>query len=68
MKYINHPYRCDYLKFFIERRIDPINQKDKDYVLAFHPWNGFFEEPPVSREDLKGLADFINNYLEKNND
>jgi hypothetical protein len=22
----------------------------------------------VSREDLKGLADFINNYLEKNND
>jgi hypothetical protein len=66
MKYTDRPYSCDYLNFFIEKRIDPINQKDKDYVLAFHPRNGFFEEPPVSREDLKGLADFINNYLETN--
>ena len=65
MKYTN-PYSCDYLKFFIEKRENPINQKTKDYVVAFHGKNGYFEEPVLSREDLKGLADFINNYLEKN--
>lgn len=66
MRYTDPPYSCDYLNFFIEQRINPINQKTKDYVVAFHPRNGFFEEPVLSREDLKGLADFINNYLEKN--
>jgi hypothetical protein len=66
MRYTDSPYSCDYLNFFIEKRIDPINQKDKNYALAFHPWNGFFAEPPLSREDLKGLADFINKYLENN--
>jgi hypothetical protein len=59
MKYTNPPYTCDYLNFFIEKRIDPINQKTKDYVVAFHGKNGFFEEPVLSREDLKGLADYI---------
>ena len=59
MRYTDPPYSCDYLKFFIEKRENPINQKTKDYVVAFHPRNGFFEEPVLSREDLKGLADFI---------
>jgi len=63
MKYTN-PYTCDYLNFFIEKRINPINQRNKDYVVAFHPRNGFFEEPVLSREDLKGLADFIYNTLQ----
>ena len=63
MKYTNPPYSCDYLNFFIEQRINPINQKTKDYVVAFHPRNGFFEEPVLSREDLKGLADFIYNTI-----
>ena len=31
MKYTNPPYSCDYLNFFIEQRINPINQKTKDY-------------------------------------
>ena len=65
MRYTDPPYSCDYLNFFIEKRKEPIiNQKSKEYVVAFHPRNGFFEEPPLSREDLKGLADFINKYLE----
>jgi len=59
MKYTDPPYSCDYLNFFIEKIENPINQKTKDYVVAFHPRNGFFEEPVLSREDLKGLADFI---------
>ncbi len=59
MKYTNPPFSCDYLNFFIEKRINPISLKTKDYVVAFHPRNGFFEEPVLSREDLKGLADFI---------
>jgi len=65
MKYTDPPYSCDYLNFFIEKRTKPIiNQKSKEYVVAFGPRNGFFEEPPLSREDLKGLADFIYQYLE----
>lgn len=67
MKYTDSPYSCDYLNFFIDKRKEPIiNQKSKEYVVAFHPRNGFFEELPLSREDLKGLADFINKYLENN--
>jgi hypothetical protein len=66
MRYINPPYSCDYLNFFIEKRIDLINQKDKNYVVAFHPRNGFFEEPVLSREDLKGLADYIYEFIEVN--
>ena len=67
MRYTDPPYSCDYLNFFIEKRIKPIiNQKSKEYVVAFHPRNGFFEEPPLSREDLKGMADFIYKYLENN--
>jgi hypothetical protein len=65
MKYTD-PYRCDYLNFFIEKRENPINQKTKDYVIAFHGKYGYFEEPVLSREDLKGLADFIYKYLENN--
>jgi len=64
MKYTN-PYRCDYLNFFIEKRINPINQRTKDYEVAFHARNGFFDEPPLSREDLKGLADFIYETIEE---
>ena len=65
MKYTDTHYSCYYLKFFIEKRENPINQKTKDYVVGFHGRNGFFEEPVLSREDLKGLADFINKYLEE---
>jgi hypothetical protein len=64
MKYTNGPYSCDYLNFFIQKRENPINQKTKDYVVAFHPRNGFLEEPVLSREDLKGLADFIYKTIE----
>lgn len=66
MKYIDPPYSCDYLNFFIEKRTDPINQKIKEYLVAFHPINGFFAEPPLSREELRELADFIYKYLENN--
>ena len=64
MKYTNPSYSCDYLNFFIEKRENPINQKTKDYVVAFHPRNGFFEEPVLSREELKDLADFIYNTIQ----
>jgi hypothetical protein len=66
MKYTDPHYSCDYLNFFIEKRENPYNQKTKDYVVAFHARNGFFEEPALSREDLKGLADFIYYYLQMN--
>jgi hypothetical protein len=65
MRYSDPPYSCDYLNFFIEKRINPINQKTKNYTVAFHPRNGFFEEPVLSKEDLKGLADFIYKTLEE---
>lgn len=68
MKYTNPPYCCDYLTFFIEKRINPINQKTKNYTVAFHPRNGFINEPALSREDLKGLADFIYKNIGETND
>ena len=64
MKYTDRPYSCDYLNFHIEKRENPIVLQNKEYTLAFHPRNGFYEEPVLSREELKGLADFINTYLE----
>lgn len=67
MRYTDPPYSCDYLNFFIEKRKEPIiNQKSKQYVVAFHPRNGFFAEPPLSMEDLKGMAEFILRYLDDN--
>jgi hypothetical protein len=65
MKYTDPHYSCDYLNFFIEKRENPYNQKTKDYVVAFHARNGFFEEPALSREDLKGLADFIYGFIDE---
>lgn len=35
------------------------------YAVGFGPTQGHVY-PPISREELKGLADFINNYLENN--
>lgn len=35
-----------------------------DYGLMFGPIS--YAHPPVKREELKALADFINNYLETN--
>jgi hypothetical protein len=39
-----------------------IMYEDK-YGIMFGPTKGH-AHPPISREELKGLADFINNYLE----
>jgi len=55
----NQPYQCDYLRFFIERNEDYQSFRSKGYILDFHPINGFIRTPILSREDLKGLADFI---------
>ena len=66
MKYTDHPYSCDYLNFHIEKRDNPIVLQNKEYILGFHPINGFSVEPVLSREELKGLADFIYKYLENN--
>lgn len=35
------------------------------YGIMFGPTKGH-AHPPISREDLQGLADFINKYLETN--
>jgi hypothetical protein len=58
MKY-NKLYICDFLKFFIERNQDYPSFLSKDYIVDFHPTNGFSRTPVLSRQDLKGLADFI---------
>ena len=65
MKY-DKPYLCDYLGFFIEPNKDYPAFRSKSYSLAFHPRNGFIRDPVLSREELKGLADFIYKYLEQN--
>jgi hypothetical protein len=69
MKY-NNPYVCDYLKFYLGKRKDPLTQKSKDYAFSLHSHPTqtltFIEETVLSREELKGLADFIYNYLENN--
>jgi hypothetical protein len=38
---------------------------ENEYGLMFASTKGH-ANPPVSREELKRLADFINNYLENN--
>jgi hypothetical protein len=38
----------------------------KMYVSVYNDRNDSYVAYTCSREDLKGLADFINNYLEKN--
>lgn len=64
MKY-NHFYKTWYLNFYLDKREDSIVNKDKPYSIMFAPTAGYVN-PPMSKEDLKGLADFIYSYLENN--
>ena len=55
----DNPYRTTYLNFFIEPRIEPYNDKDKGYAVAFHPIVYSQCQTVLSKDELKGMADFI---------
>lgn len=58
-------FKADYFNVFINT-YDSIDGLKYEHSIMFAPTKNHIVSPPVSKEELKALADFINNYLENN--
>lgn len=64
----DNPYKATYLNFFIEPRIEPYNDKEYGYAVAFHPIVYGRSQTVLSKDELKGMADFIYETIGENNE
>lgn len=56
---MKHEYNADYFNFYVIEDY----KKTKEFILMLGPTKGH-AHPPVDRNELKRLADFINKLLE----